>query len=75
MTAILSQQVLPSSIQEQMHLRPDDDFEIIVEDEDNITLRRVSQPANRGLVDILSSCPAPFEIPPRERDHSVPLEL
>jgi AbrB family looped-hinge helix DNA binding protein len=73
MTTILSQKgqlVLPMPIREQLHLLPGDDFEVTVEDPDTITLRRVSQPANRGLVDLLLACPAPFAFPPRERDDS-----
>ena len=42
-----------------------------IEDEDTITLRRVSHPANRGLVDLLLACPSPFEVPARERDDSL----
>ena len=58
-----------------MELSPGDDFEIAIEDEDTITLRRVSNPANRGLVDLLLTCPAPFEVPARETDDSAPLNL
>ncbi len=78
MTTILSQKgqiVLPGAIREQLHLRAGDDFEVTIEDEDTITLRRITQPANRGLVDLLLACPAPFEIPPREKDDSKPLEF
>ncbi len=32
-------------------------------------------PPNHGLVDLLLACPAPFEVPPRERDDSSPLAL
>jgi hypothetical protein len=46
-----------------------------VQNENTITLRRISQPANRGLVDLLLACPAPFLIPPRQRDGSRPLAL
>ena len=73
MTTVLSQKgqiVLPVPVREQLHLSPGDDFEVAVEDEDTITLRRVSQPANRGLVDLLLACPSPFTIPPREADDS-----
>ena len=78
MTTILSQKgqiVLPLPVREQMALSPGDDFEIAIEDEDTITLRRVSHPANRGLVDLLLACPVPFEVPPREKDDSAPLKL
>ncbi len=63
---------LPAAVREQLHLVPGEDLEICVEDEDTITLRRVSHPANRGLVDLLLSCPSPFEIPAREHDDSEP---
>lgn len=78
MTTILSQKgqiVLPGAIREQLHLEPGDDFEVFVEDDDTITLRRISRPANQGLVDILMACPSPFEIPERERDDTPPLVL
>jgi len=75
MTTVLSQKgqiVLPVPVREQLHLLPGDDFEVAVEDEDTITLRRISHPANRGLVDLLLACPSPFTIPPRETDDSQP---
>jgi AbrB family looped-hinge helix DNA binding protein len=78
MTTVLSQEgqvVLPGEVRQQMHLHAGDDFEVFVEDEDTITLRRVSQPVNHGLIDLLLGCPAPFEIPPRDRDDSEPLAL
>lgn len=78
MTTVLSQKgqiVLPVPVRQQLHLVPGDDFEVAVEDEDTITLRRVSQPANRGLVDLLLACPSHFEIPRREMDDSAPLAL
>ncbi len=78
MTTVLSQKgqiVLPASIRNQLNLQPGVDFEIGVEDEDTITLRRVSRPANHGLVDILLACPSPFTIPPRATDDSQPLSL
>ena len=74
MTTVLSpkgQIVLPAPVCKQLHLSPGDDFEVAVEDEDTITLRRISQPANRGLVDLLLACPSPFAVPPRETDDSV----
>lgn len=76
MTTILSQKgqiVLPGAIREQLHLQAGDDFEVTIEDEDTITLRRITQPANRGLVDLLLAIPGSFEIPARETDDSTPL--
>ena len=78
MTTVLSQKgqiVLPLSVRQQLHLSPGDDFEVAVENEDTITLRRISQPANRGLLNLLLACPSPFEIPARERDDNAPLAL
>ena len=78
MTAVLSpegQLVLPKSVQRKLHLAPGDDFEVSVEDGETITLRRVKQPANEGLVDLLLARPAPFEVPPREDDDSQPPAL
>ena len=78
MTTILSQKgqiVLPGPIRQKLDLSPGDDFEVSVEEENTITLRRISRPANCGLVDLLFACPSPFEIPDRERDSSRPLDL
>jgi len=71
MTTVLSQKgqiVLPEAVRQQLQLEAGDDFEITIEDEDTITLRRISHPANRGLVDLLVSCPGPLETPPQEKD-------
>jgi len=73
MTTVLSQKgqlVLPVPVRQQLGLEPGDDFEVAIEDEDTITLRRVSHPANRGLVDLLLACPSHFEVPAREQDDS-----
>ena len=78
MTTVLSQKgqiVLPVPIRQKLHLSAGDDFEVAIEDDDTITLRRISQPANRGLVDLLLVCPAPFEIPARDTDDSEPPAL
>ena len=78
MTTVLSQKgqvVLPGSVRQKMHLHAGDDFEVSIEDEDTITLRRVTQPANRGLVDLLLACPSAFEIPARDDDDREPPSL
>ena len=78
MTTVLSQKgqiVLPGVVRQQLQLQAGDDFEITIEDEDTIILRRISHPANRGLVDLLLSCPGSFEIPARDKDDSKPLEF
>ena len=71
MTTVLSQKgqiVLPSAVREQMHLQPGQDFEVIIDDEDTILLRRVSRPPNHGLIALLQACPYPFEMPPTAND-------
>jgi len=78
MTTILSrkgQLLLPAQLRRKLHLSPNDDFEVAVEDKDTITLRRISTPPNHGLVDLLVACPSGFVIPPREKDDSEPLDL
>jgi hypothetical protein len=40
-----------------------------------VPLRRIRGPANRGLVDLLLACPAPFEVPDRDPDDSRAAEL
>ena len=78
MTTVLSQKgqiVLPGPIRQRLDLRAGDDFEVCVEDDDTISLRRISQPANRGLVDLLAACPSPLEIPEREQDEREPPKL
>jgi AbrB family looped-hinge helix DNA binding protein len=78
MTTVLSpegQLVLPASVRRKLRLSPGDDFEVLIEDEETIMLRRISKQANRGLVDLLLARPAPFEVPPRESDDSQPPEL
>jgi len=78
MTTALSQKgqiVLPIAVREQMHLESGQDFEVFIDDEDTITLRRINRPPNHGLVDHLLACPYPFEIPPRAKDSASPLSL
>jgi len=78
MTTVLSQKgqiVLPSAVRERLHLEPGQDFEVTVEDEDTILLRRINRPANRGLIDLLQSCPYPLELPPRAKDVSRTIKL
>lgn len=78
MTTVLSQKgqiVLPSAVREQMNLEPGQDFEVLIDDEDTITLRRINRPPNHGLVDHLLACPHPFEIPARAKDSTRPIAL
>ncbi len=73
MTTVLSQKgqiVLPTKVRNELHLEPGDDFEILVQDDESILLRRITRPPNKGLVDLLTSCPHPFETPERESDDS-----
>lgn len=77
MTTVLSkkgQLVLPASVRDRLQLLPSDDFEIFIEDDDTILLRRVSRPPNSGLVDLLLSAPEELNLPDRCRDTSpIPL--
>jgi AbrB family looped-hinge helix DNA binding protein len=78
MTTVLSKKgqiVLPSSVREQMQLEPGQDFEVLIEDEDTITLRRISRRPNQGLIDHLLACPYPFVIPIRAKDSTRPISL
>lgn len=78
MTTVLSKKgqiVLPNSVREQLHLEPGQDFEVLIDDEDTILLRRISHPPNHGLVDHLLACPSPFDAPPRAKDFSPPIAL
>lgn len=65
MTTVLSKKgqiVLPSAVREQLHLEPGQDFEVFVDDDDTIVLRRISRRPNEGLIDLLQACPYPFEL-------------
>jgi AbrB family looped-hinge helix DNA binding protein len=78
MTTVLSKKgqiVLPSAVREQLHLEPGQDFEVLVDDDDTILLRRISRRPNQGLIDHLLACPYPFEIPPRAKDTTPPISL
>ncbi len=78
MTTVLSKKgqiVLPSSVRDQLHLEPGQDFEVLIEDEDTITLRRITRRPNHGLIDHLLGCPYPIEIPARAVDCTLPISL
>lgn len=78
MTTVLSRKgqiVLPGAVREMLALQPGDDFEVTVEDDETISLRRINRPANQGLVDLMLACPGAFDVPARERDDSPALEL
>ncbi len=66
------QVVLPASVREALDLHPGDDFEIVLEDDGSIILRRVSKPPNAGLIDHLLNAPGDLEIPERARDFAAP---
>lgn len=67
--------MLPGIIHQQLNLRAGDEFEVGIEDEDTITLRKIRRTANRGLVDLLLACPSSFEIPVRKKDDPSPFEF
>ncbi len=78
MTTVLSQKgqvVLPLAVREQLRLTAGEGFEVSIEDEDTIVLRRVSDLANRGLIEHLLACPFPFTVPDREQDDTAPIFL
>ena len=78
MTTVLSQKgqiVLPSAVRERLRLEPGQDFEVTVDDEDTILLRRITRPANPGLVELLQACPHPLELTPRAKDLPRPIAL
>ena len=78
MTTVLSQKgqlVLPQALRKRLGLEAGEDFEVSIEDDNTIVLRRVSVPANRGLIDHLLTCPFPIRIPAREKDDTVPISL
>ncbi|PTY02749.1 transcriptional regulator/antitoxin, MazE [Verrucomicrobia bacterium LW23] len=78
MTTVLSKHgriTLPPSIRERMELRPGQIFEVLVDDEDTILLRRTVQRPNHGLVDHLLTVPFHFSVPLRANDCSHPLDL
>jgi bifunctional DNA-binding transcriptional regulator/antitoxin component of YhaV-PrlF toxin-antitoxin module len=78
MTAILTQKaqlLLSAKVRRKLHLSPKDELEVSIEDDDTFTLRRISNPPNRGLVDLLISCPPGLIIPPREKDDSDAMAL
>jgi AbrB family looped-hinge helix DNA binding protein len=67
MTSVLSKKgriVLPSEVRRQ----PGDDFEVVVEDDETILLRRINRPPNHRLVELLEACPHPFDVPERHQD-------
>ena len=72
MTTVLSnkgQIVIPSALRKQLALEPGDDFEIDVDEEDTILLKRITKRPNEGLFEHLMSCPYPFEVPERSKEY------
>lgn len=67
---------IPEEIREELHLVPGEDFEVVLEDDATITLRRTKRRLpNEGLVSLLLERPEPLEIPERSRDFTLPLEF
>ncbi len=44
-------------------------------DEDGVERPPGEFPPNHGLIDLLQACPCPFEIPPRQKDFTRPLNF
>ena len=57
----------------RLHLEAGQDFEVFIEDEDTITLRRISQPESGSGGSSCSPAPTHLKSPPREKDDSAPL--
>ena len=78
MTTVLSakgQIVLPALIRKRLQLKSGEDFEVGVENGDTIVLRRISTPANFGLVKMLCAAPFSFNVPARDKDDTSALRL
>lgn len=58
---------LPQTVVKKLRLKKGDGFEVKVEGDDLITLRRVRKNP-KSLFELLSECPGPLEIPPRSRE-------
>lgn len=60
MTTVLTQKgyvALPARLRKKLRLKSGDVFEVTPDDENTITLRRVTRPANQGLIAHLLACP------------------
>lgn len=79
MTTILAQKgqvVIPKAVRDQLDLKPGDDFEVLVDGDEEIILRPLRKRANHGLADLLRNAPGPLEIPERETElPPAPLEF
>ncbi len=78
MTAVLSSSgdlPIPKSVRDQLQLQAGDDFDVMVEDDDTIVIRRAAHESEKGWLELLLACPGPLEIPEREKEDSPPLEL
>ena len=55
--------MIPQAVRKKLNLRCGTSFDVFVDGEEAIVLRRVARPANAGLIDHLLACPFPFVIP------------
>jgi hypothetical protein len=65
----------PEELREELDLSPEDEFEVSIEDDDTITLRRIGVPKYATLADWLLACPGPLEIPPLDEEDKPTLEF
>lgn len=75
MTTVLAQKgqiVIPKAIRERLGLEAGDDFEVWIDNEEEIVLRPVRAKANRGLAQLLRDAPGPLDLPARVREAPPP---
>lgn len=78
MTATLSptgELLVPEELRTQLHLAPGDDFDVLVDDDNTITFRRIPPGEEKGWLEWFRACPGPLELPERDKDDKLSLEL
>jgi len=64
----------PEEVQELPYLKSEDEPKLILDDNDDFEIP-AEPPDDGGWFDVWISCPGSFEIPPRSRHCTPPLEL